>query len=248
MEKKRSYDLSASTLHILAMLFMLCDHIWATVALGDGSLWLTALGRLAFPIFAFMITEGYCHTRNLRRYVYRLLIFAAISEIPFNLMASGSVFYPFHQNVIWTFLLGIALIRLNDLCREKKLWLRALVLIGTLVGAYVFGFLTFVDYYGAGVLTVLIFYLFRGRRWWCFLGQFLALLWINTELLGGLIHYVTLFGREFGIPLQALALLALIPIWLYRGRQGIRSRGFQYFRYAFYPAHMLILALIMIFL
>ena len=99
------------------------------------------------------------------------------------------------------------------------------------------------DYYGAGVLTVFAFYLFRGRKWWCLLGQALTLYWINVELLGGLMYPIRLFGMEFELCQQGLALLALVPIWLYRGRQGCHSKPFQYACYAFYPVHMLVLVL-----
>lgn len=99
------------------------------------------------------------------------------------------------------------------------------------------------DYYGAGVLTVLVFYLFRGDRWWDLLGQFACLYYINVEMMGGLFYPVTLFGHEFELLRQSLALLALVPIWLYRGRQGCHTGGFRRFCYAFYPAHMLLLYL-----
>ena len=100
-----------------------------------------------------------------------------------------------------------------------------------------------VDYYGAGVLTVFAFYIFRGRKWWCLLGQVLTLYWINVVLLGGLMYPIRLFGMEFELCQQGLALLALVPIWLYRGRQGCHSKPFQYACYAFYPVHMLLLVL-----
>ena len=99
-----------------------------------------------------------------------------------------------------------------------------------------------------GVLTVLVFYFFRGRVWWCLAGQLLALYWLNVEMLGGLMSPVQLFGVSFEICQQGFALLALVPIWLYRGRQGYHSRWFQYFCYAFYPVHMLVLALALQFL
>ena len=102
-----------------------------------------------------------------------------------------------------------------------------------------------VDYYGTGVLTIFIFYFFRGRKWWCLAGQLLALYWVNVQLLGGLLYPVHIFGMEFEICQQGLALLALLPIWLYRGRQGYHSKPFQYACYAFYPVHMLILVLIL---
>ena len=109
------------------------------------------------------------------------------------------------------------------------------------------GTLCMVDYYGAGVLTVFIFYFFHGhgRKWWCLLGQLAALYWVNVELLGGLMYPIQLFGMDFELCQQGLALLALVPIWLYRGRQGYHSKPFQYACYAFYPVHMLLLVLVL---
>ncbi len=241
--EKRKFDISSAGLHVIAMALMLMDHMWATVFTNAG--WLTAVGRLAFPIFAFMIVEGYTHTKNLKKYVLRLFGFALIAEIPFNLMTGNSVIYYVHQNVLWTFLIGIGLIHINELARKKgKLWLTALTMVLTTAAGFVLGFVTFVDYNAAGVLTVLVFYFFRGRKWWCYIGQLAALYYINVELLKGLFFEVELFGHNFEIVQQGLALLSLVFIWLYKGRQGKKSKALQYFCYAFYPAHMLILWLI----
>ena len=236
-------DLSAAALHILAMAFMLMDHLWATLL--PAQEWLTCVGRIAFPIFAFMAVEGYFHTHNLKKYLLRMLIFAVISEVPFDLMYGGTWFYPVHQNVIWTLMMGLAGIHLMETVRKKKstfvyiLVSAIVVIVGGLLGT-----LSMVDYYGIGVLTVFIFYFFRGRKWWCLLGQMLALYWVNVELLGGLMYPIRLFGMEFELCQQGLALLALLPIWLYRGRQGYHSKPFQYFCYAFYPGHLLVLYII----
>ena len=97
---------------------------------------------------------------------------------------------------------------------------------------------------GYGVLMIVVFYLFRDRKWWCFLGQFLGLFWINAELIGGLSVPVEILGHEIFIAQQAMACLALIPIWLYKGKQGPHNKIIQYCFYAFYPVHMLILSLI----
>lgn len=200
-------------------------------------------------IFAFMAVEGYFHTHNLKKYLLRMLIFAVISEVPFDLMYGGTWFYPVHQNVIWTLMMGLVGIHLMENVRKKKstfvyiLVSTIVVILGGLLGT-----LSMVDYYGIGVLTVFIFYFFRGRKWWCLLGQMLALYWVNVELLGGLMYPIRLFGMEFELCQQGLALLALLPIWLYRGRQGYHSKPFQYFCYAFYPIHMLVIVLVLNFI
>ena len=138
MNKTSKFDISSASLHILAMTFMLMDHLWATLL--PASEWLTCVGRIAFPIFAFMTVEGYFHTHNLKKYIFRMLFFAVVSEIPFDLMYGGTWFYPVHQNVIWTLLLGLSGIYLMEKVRCKgKLWLTVvvdvvIVLLGLILG------------------------------------------------------------------------------------------------------------------
>ena len=171
---KKTFDLSAAALHILAMAFMLLDHLWATLFLSQE--WMTCVGRLAFPIFAFMAVEGYFHTHSFKKYAQRMLIFAVLSEIPFDLMYGGTWFYPVHQNVIWTLLIGLLGIRAMEAVREKgKTWLYLLTCAAVTVLGFALGTLGMVDYYGMGVLTVFVFYFLRGREWWKLLGQILTL-------------------------------------------------------------------------
>lgn len=237
-------ELSSFALHVLAMIFMLCDHLWGTVIPGND--WLNCVGRIAFPIFAFMIVEGYFHTKNLRNYIGRLLLFAALSEIPFNLAMGSRVFYPVHQNVLWSFLLSLGLIYLNQKANNSSLWKRVLVGSATVVLGYVLGLVTMVDFYHAGVLTVLVFYFFRQKKWWSYIGQFVCLWYINTELLGGLGYEIHLGAQTYFFARQGFALLALIPIWLYRGKQGYHNKLLQYTYYAFYPLHLLVLGIMKI--
>ena len=212
MNETRHFDLSAAALHIIAMTFMFMDHLWATLL--PAQEWLTCVGRLAFPIFAFMTVEGYFHTHDLRKYLRRMLVFALLSEIPFDLMYGGTWFYPVHQNVIWTLLLGLLGIHLMEKARKKQklaLYVLTVVLVVVL---------------GAALGT-------------------LALYWVNVALLGGLMYPITIFGTEIELCQQGIALLALIPIWIYRGRQGYHSRPFQYACYAFYPVHMLVIVMML---
>lgn len=243
----KNFELTAAVLHIIAMTLMLMDHLWATLL--PAREWLTCAGRVAFPIFAFMAVEGYFHTRSFKKYILRMLLFAVLSEIPFDLMYGGTWFYPVHQNVLWTFLLGLLGVWLMEQVRKKgKTWMYLLACVLVVPAGLVLGTLCMVDYYGVGVLTVFVFYFLHGRKWWCFLGQLAALYWLNVELLGGLMYPVQLFGMEFELCQQGLALLALIPIWLYRGRQGYHSKPFQYLCYAFYPVHILLLVVVLNFI
>lgn len=221
--------MSSFALHIWAMLLMLCDHLQLTL-LPDLPI-LRCVGRLAFPLFAFMAVEGYLHTRSLKKYLLRLLMLAVISEIPFDLLVSGSVFDPMHQNVIWTIILGLCCIRaFENISTDLKKMLSAIVIIASLAAAII----ARVDYSSAGVLTLLAFYAFRGNTLWCRLMQLLSLAFINLVLLGGI---------GFAFPYQALAVLSLPIIWLYDGSQGPHNGFIKAANYLFYPAHMLILAL-----
>ena len=94
MNNRLKIETTSFSLHIMAMIFMLCDHLWGTII--NGNDWLTCIGRLTFPIYAFMIVEGYFHTKDFKKYVKRLLLFAVVSEIPFNIAMGSSVFYPIH--------------------------------------------------------------------------------------------------------------------------------------------------------
>lgn len=233
--------LNGTTLKALAMLLMFLDHTCWTIAFGHQ--WMTCVGRLAFPLFAFLIAEGYRHTRDFKRYLKRMVLFALVSEIPFNLMTGGSLINPFHQNVMFTFCLALLLLRMVDKAWERS-WRQGVfvAVFGGCLG-YGLGFLTFADYYGYGVITVLVFWL-AGKVRLGWLLELAVLAYINLELIGGMSHVLTLWGKEIWVPQQAFALLALIPIGLYNGQRGPGGKKWQYFGYAFYPAHILVLALL----
>ena len=234
-EKK---GLNALQLKILAMIFMVMDHAWATLPVkGD---WLTCVGRMTFPIFAFLIAEGYAHTRDPKAYLRRMLVWAVITEIPFNFITVGGFFNPLHQNVLFTFSLSLYILGHMEKARARGGALALVSVVAWLGIGYVLGFLTFVDYFGYGVVITLMFWLFRGNR----LAQFLMLTVINVFVMEGQVYPVTLLGMEFSVPQQTFALLALIPIWLYNGERGPDNKLIRRLCYAFYPAHMVVLVLL----
>ena len=242
MEKTvQKFHLTAAHLRWIALGAMLLDHLWAMVV--PGSQWMTYAGRIAFPIFAFQIAEGARHTSDFRRYALRLLAFACVSEIPFDLMYASTAFYPFHQNVMFTLLLGLLAVRGLERARaERPVKAAALGLLG-LLGAWLAGTAGMTDYGGMGVLTVAVFCVFRNFPL-ARLGQAVCLLLLNMVFFRGEYVSLDLLGRVLELQTQGLALLALVPIWLYGGEKGRGGRVLQYGSYAFYPLHMLALYLI----
>lgn len=238
-EHARCFGLSASALRVLALLFMLLDHMWATVIPGNN--WMTYVGRLAFPIFAFQIVEGFYHTSDRKGYTKRLLILALISEIPFDLMCVSSPLFLFHQNTVFTLLLGLWAISALDSARTAKTKPAAAKAGFVLLAVYLLSVLGFVDYGWKGVATVIAFYFFHEGHF-AKLGQLISLLLLNVILFEG--QMIPLFGGACELPSQAFALLALLPIWLYDGRKGFGGKKFQHAAYLFYPLHMLILHLL----
>ena len=238
--KKPFGGLTSNMLRILAMAFMICDHLWAKVVPGND--WMTYLGRLTFPIFAFMISEGFIHTSNLKKYILRLLGFAVISEIPFNLFYGGSWFYPYHQNVMFTLLFGLLAIMLIDKAKKNKDAKTIAKTVALVALLCIASFIGFVDYGFWGFLTVVMFYLFRDFPF-AWVLQLIAMLLFNLILFEGQTIPVELFGKSFEFATQGFAVFALIPLWLYGGKKGKSNKIMQYGFYAFYPIHMLLIYL-----
>lgn len=181
------------------------------------------IGRLAFPIYCFLLVEGFHKTKDVKKYSVRLLVFALLSEIPFDLAFKGKVFYFEYQNVFFTLFLGLVTIAVIDYIR-KKIEKKFQVLMLSFVVA-VAGILSAVllktDYDGIGVAIIIIMYAFYERRVERIVAGCLAFIWERT------------------------APLAFIFIGFYNGERG---RQVKYFFYAFYPLHLLLLYLISVIL
>lgn len=225
---------TSNQLKVFAMACMLLDHMWATVV--PGNEWMTCVGRIAFPIFAFELAEGCRRTHDRRAYALRLLVLALLSEVPFDMVAGGSFVYLFHQNVIFTLLLGLLACRCLDRCRTARGLRRLPPLLGTL-GLAAVATLLMTDYGGAGVLLVCLFYLTDGRTWAGRAAQAAGLFYLSQFVLIGQCY--TVLGLE--IQQECFSLLALPLLWLYNGRRGRKSRPLQLAAYVFYPAHLLVL-------
>ncbi len=228
---ERSRGLDGGALKGIAAALMLMDHVGA-ILLPEVPV-LRCVGRLAFPIFAFFIAEGYAHTRDFGRYFRRLAILAVVSEIPFNL-ENGAVFDLTRQNVLFTFCLALLTLRgLEALGRERGFgrWAGCGLV---LAAGFAAGELLRTDYGGWGVVTVALLYLCRDGKY-AKLWLLLAMAAVNGLGMGSLT--MPFFGGE--IPIQIFAVAALPMIWLYNGQAG--PKGLRRAFYVFYPAHLLVL-------
>ena len=223
-------------LKLIAACTMFIDHMGYT--LFPGVMWLRCIGRVAFPIFCFLIAEGCVHTHDRKKYVLRLLVFAVLSEIPFNLMTGRAVWNPYDQNVLWTLLLGAAVCWSIDGALKRRT-APAFVLTGAaMVAAFWLLEVFCTDYGGWGMLLVAMFYGVRRAPY----GQAAKM---AAQAVGLAFFCIGVMG---GVTIELWALTALVPIWLYNGQRGFSHKAVQYGFYAFYPLHILILSLIALYL
>lgn len=205
------HGLTGTQLKLLAITAMFIDHLGA-ICYPEITAF-RVIGRIAFPIFCFLIAEGAYYTSDIRNYELRLLLFAFLSELPFDYAFYGCPVYWGHQNVFFTLLAGLVCI--DVLQHKSDNWgMAAFVLLA--VAAQ----LANTDYGAAGVLFVVLFYKLRTQR-------------VKGQVLFGIFNLLW-----FSDALQACASLASIPLLLYSGKPG---RKIKWLFYLFYPVHLLLL-------
>ncbi len=233
---QRIQFLNGFHLKLIAICTMLIDHMGYT--LFPGVMWLRCVGRVAFPIFCFLIAEGCVYTHDRKKYALRLLVFALLSEIPFNLMNSGMIWDPYDQNVLWTLLTGALVCWLIDWALKKCTPLSFVLTGAAMVAAYWLLEIGNTDYGGWGMLLVAAFYgVHRAPSG--------AVVKMIAQAFGLAFFSIGVMGGYLSIELWSLA--ALVPIWLYNGQRGFSNKAVQYGFYAFYPVHILALSLIAIY-
>ena len=218
--------LSGAQLKYIAFLSMLIDHVNKALIYPnlDGGIMLhisnlfDILGRIAFPLFAFFIVEGYFKTRNRKKYLLNLLIFGVISEVPFDLFTSSTFFNPRFNNVMFSLALCLITIWIIDVLKTKMpriLWYFISLIIVTVM-CFVAMFLA-VDYDYHAIILVYLLYDFY-----------------NKTILSVILGYLSII-KEFW------AFLGFGFILMYNGERGKQSKILNY---CFYPVHLLILGLL----
>lgn len=259
---KSNRGLSGSTLKIIAIITMLLDHIGASIMkarafgyarderidmkniasiMGSNNRYvityyiLRKIGRIAFPIFCFLLVEGFKYTRSRIRYALQLLVFAFISEVPFDLALYHRTFNWESQNVLFTLLLGLlAIWTINILERailtkpinmmiitnpESTMLLMCGEVAITCIFMLIAIFLK-TDYSYIGVLVIVAIYI------------------VKNNLIASMVSYITLFCYSLG----EWSAIPIIPLTrMYNGQRGIRIK---YLFYIFYPLHLFLLYLV----
>lgn len=244
--------LSQETLKLIACVTMLIDHIAAVLVVptdaiyySDVQLYTTmawmnlvmrCIGRIAFPIFCFLLVEGVHHTQNPKKYVQRLTVGMLLSEIPFDLAFFPDGISWAHQSVMVTLMLGCILVLLMNRSKGfgKLLWI---------VPFYFAAEWLHTDYGGDGILLIALFALAKGtkhEKWWQLAAMFL-LYWDFS-------FTCRYYNLDIYLPMNRLPLLAAVPILCYGGRKLTYSKKVQWAFYFFYPVHIAVLALLKVML
>lgn len=223
--------LSNFDLKLIAIITMTIDHIGVVFGTPFYN-FLRAVGRLSFPIFAFLLTEGYVHTKSFSKYFFRLLVLALISEVIYDYVFYDSFIYLEANNIFFTLALGLLTLWLLDKSRtlvkkyfKEKIDLTIILPITYLLIIVVMGliaeFLNF-SYGMLGILVISFFYLFKK----------------NFPLT---VLSVSLSTLILGDTMQYFSLLSLILIYFYNKKLGKKCKVFFYL---YYPLHILVLGVI----
>ena len=229
MDNGKKYQiLDGTTLKLIAMISMVFDH--AGDMFFPDVMWPRMIGRLAMPIFSFFIAEGFSHTRDKKKYLCRLGIFALISEIPFDLAFEGKIGFS-HQNIMLSFFLAVVALMLYDWIQggtksEENHASIGKTVLGVIAVAAIaaLSLLLRADHTIFAVIAVFLFYVLRQKHPLVRTGVGVAFLALTRT-----VGYYCTTGLSF------------IPLAMYNGKKG---KGLKWLFYGFYPGHLLLLTAI----
>ena len=215
--------LSQEMLKLIACVTMLIDH--AGAVLFPQYLSLRIIGRIAFPIYCFLLSEGVFYTKSPKKYGIRLGVGAVLSELPFDLALFGCITLQY-QSVMITLLLGFVM----GICMKrvsKPHWQVLLIIPFAIIAQWLN-----TDYGGWGIALIALFILSRN------LPQRLL---VQTVGMAAICYLMDSFVMSIGglrVPIEVFALAAMVPIALYSGEKQSQSKTLQWAFYLFYPGHL----------
>ena len=226
--EKLNLSINGGQLKMLALISMLIDHAGAVIvqrfmgmAEFNYEFWyklyepMRIMGRVAFPIYCYLLVQGFIHTRHKGKYFFRMCIFALISEVPFNLAITGKFFHSGYQNVFCEMALGISMLFFLERVKKKTLpsFLKGILTSVIVCLAMYLGEILNFDYGYYGIFSIFILYFFRGNK--------------RTQLVSGALSFLWEWPAVF----------AFLPLSLYNGKRG---RQMKYAFYVIYPLHLII--------
>lgn len=228
--ERRPCPLSSFALRLIALACMCIDHIGLALFPSEGAF--RCVGRLAFPLYCFLLAQGFIHTHDLRAYARRLLLLALVSEIPFDLLIFGRLSCAVEQNVLFSLLIGLCALHAADRYRGKPLaaaFSAALLCMGAMAARVSYGWLP--------VALCLCAYYAGGKKLKLALSFALVLLVYSLSLhLSGV--------AQSWVLVSLCALLSILPLLLYNGRRGWRFPLLTAAFYAAYPLHIVCLLIV----
>jgi len=240
---KENKSISSFALRIIGLLAILADYSYTYLV--QGQRWQMHLEWFAFTIFAFLLAEGFVKTSDRRLYAVRLFLFAAISEIPYNLMVAKAISYSRDQNVMFTLGVGVLAMEIVSKVREKmnNTVLTGLTAVITTALCSWFSMSLGFDMASCGLIIIMICYMSMGLKYKkaFLLAAFLIMIpiltsdYIVSPNIGGYLYYV---------PVEALSLPALLLIFCYKGNRGPNGLWAKRLFYILYPAICLGVALL----
>lgn len=237
--------MSSFAIKLIAIITMFCDHFGDAI-LGRFSI-LNIIGRIAFPLFCFQIVIGYKHTKNINKYIIRLLLFGIISQIPFSLFTYSYVGRFDLLNVYFTLAFGLLAVYVLDVLPKKY------KLIGVFLDVILMIIAEFLqtDYGWFGVCLIICIYLFYNDTKTDITKNEYSITFFNNNILFTLVFFslvVIKFSNYFVAGSYTMAIVQILGTFfpiifmlLYNGKKGHRMK---YFFYTFYPLHLLILVIL----
>jgi hypothetical protein len=237
-EEKR---LTANVIKVIAIVAMTIDHFTWTFFPGYRTdilpLFLHIIGRLTAPIMCYFIVEGYYHTKNLKKYIIRMFVFAFISHFAYAFMF-GKDFIPFKHSVfdqtsvMWTFALGLVALAVSKSENQKlKSWQKQIIIWICLIAAFCADWST--------PIAVSILYMGMNRG-----NLKKQMLWFMLWIITYSIVYAIFLNFVYGL-IQVTVAFAIPILYQYNGARG-KWKGMKCFFYIYYPLHLTIFGIIRI--
>lgn len=259
-----THTFSSDMLKLTAIIIMLIDHIGAGIlerllytdiaaSIPRNTLLIMyyadsvfrTIGRIAFPIFCFLLVQGFLYTRSRLKYMRNLLIFALISELPYDYLFVGKISFS-DQNVFWTLLTGLLTLWLLEIIQNKKMHIAPKTMVSWLVIATSLAVVMFLktDYEWMGILLILGLYFFREKR------ALQCSIPFIVFFISMIIYYLTDVSLQESVIfcLQSEWTIAISALMIYHCNGKRYMQKGKYFFYAFYPAHIAVLYIIQVIL